>query len=184
MRNDQYDYKVNRKSSVIIGYIKSMQAPFTTEEIINKVFKIKKDQPEYNEYYQSVESFLKAKSDLKNIQKGMWNYSSKSINRSTDISTPVKTEEVVHILNYIERVKGYMKLSQELSNQIRAKIRANGMLEVSYDDCTYEFNVNSDNDDRFLFGNGVMDFFADANPIPRSRDYLSNESKSDKNKST
>jgi len=167
MENKQfYDYQVARKSSDIMSFVKGRNQNFTIEDIVTIVFETSTSHLPYKFYARAVEAFLKANKDFYHIQGTLWSYGSKPIIRPTVIATKEKTNDVIQEITYVERVKGYIKVSPKLTNLTKIRLRKHGTLDVIYDNCSYEFHWKWLYNYCYLFGNGVMDFFADAGIHP------------------
>lgn len=158
-----YDYQVTRKSSNIMKYVERKNKSFTIEEIVAEIFNIKKTHKKYIFYVKAVETFLKANRDFSLIQDGIWIYGSKPVVRPTVMSSGLGNKRVEQVISYVERVKGYIKVSQPLASSSRIRLRNHGTLDVTFDNYRYEFQWKWVYNHCYLYGNGVMDFFADAN---------------------
>lgn len=145
-----------------MSFVKQKNKAFTTEEIISNIFNIKKNSNKYGNYREAVESFLIGNKDFNKVHDGTWYYGSKPVIRPTVLSSIEGTDQITQTLTYIERVKGYIKVSQQLASQTKVKLRKHGTLVVVFDECSYEFQWKWLDNYCYLFGNGIMDFYSDA----------------------
>ncbi len=166
MENKFYDYQISRKSSNIMSYVKQSGKAFTIDEIVTSIFNVNKNNARFKYYFKAVESFIRANKDFNEIQDGLWSYGSSPIIRPTVVSTSAKPKQVSHLVLYAERVKGFIRVSQQMASLTRMKVRKQGVFDVDFDGYTYEFHWKWIYNYCYLFGNGVMDFFADAGLQP------------------